>query len=101
LRLEARPIQRHRTGTTICIAAAGSAATLTVAGLGLSLAASSASREVEAARVWDKNTERTDARGQAFNDGAVLTFAAAGLAGLVAATTCWLDWRAARAAPAR
>jgi tetratricopeptide (TPR) repeat protein len=83
-------------GRSVCAATAGSAVTLAAVGLVLGGFARSASASVEDKAVWDADAMRTDARGRAFSDAAVISLAAAGLAGAVAVGSCWWSWRTSR-----
>lgn len=97
LELRAAPVERvSATGRSVCAATAGSAVTLAAVGLVLGGFARSASASVEDKTVWDADAMRTDARGRAFADAAVLTLASAGIAGAVAVGSCWWSWRTSR-----
>lgn len=101
--LEQRPAEQVPASAqrTVCTAAAGSTLALAATGLGLGLAAWIKAADVEDRRIWDQDAQRDDARGHAFADASVATLVAAGIAGVVAGTSCWLSWRAehARRAP--
>jgi hypothetical protein len=98
LTLEARPAEAppRSNKRTVCTVAAGSTLALAVTGLGLGVAAWVKASDVEERGVWDPETQREDARGRAFADASVATLVAAGVAGLVAGTSCWLAWRDGR-----
>jgi tetratricopeptide (TPR) repeat protein len=96
LQLEARPAPGRTKASTVCIAATSSAAALAGVGLGLGLASWSESRTVGDATVWNDEARRADARGRAFADASLLTLVTAGVAGLVSAASCWINWRGAR-----
>jgi tetratricopeptide (TPR) repeat protein len=103
LSLEKRPLEAApRSGQrTVCTISAGSTIALAAAGLGLGVAAWIKSADVEDHKVWDPEAQRDDARARAFADTSVATLVAAGVAGLVAGTSCWLAWRAEHASRPR
>ena len=100
LNLKARPAAAPpRSGKrTVCTIAAGSTLALAATGLGLGVAAWVKAADVEDRKVWDREAQGDEARGRAFADASVATLVAAGVAGLVAGTSCWLTWRAEHAA---
>jgi hypothetical protein len=96
LSLQTQPVERAPASVkrTACAVAAGSTVALAATALGLGLAAWSKAVDVEDQTVWNSDAQRDDARGRAFADASVATLMAAGVAGLVAGTSCWLTWRA-------